>query len=170
MSSSETKQVVYQANPSAVQTIKSMKDHLHKICKQHANRPVRVQTVEGITYEGVLSHTDGGLLFLVIPGQQTGKDPDPPPYGPYNYGQGQFGGYSQQGYPGQFWNYGQQPGYPGPPVPTPYGSPGYPPPTPYGSGEYGYTPYSRGLFGSSYYNNVILPLVLYELLVISLLA
>ncbi|GAA0133723.1 hypothetical protein YSY43_05630 [Paenibacillus sp. YSY-4.3] len=165
MALSEGKQVVYQANPNAVQTVKSMKDHLHKICKQHANRPVRVQTVEGITYEGVLSHTDGGLLFLVIPGQQTGKDPDPP-FGPYGYGQDQFGGYPQQGYPGQYGSFGQ-PGYLAPPVPTPYGSPGYLPPAPYGSEEYGY---SRGLFGSSYYNNVILPLVLYELLVITLLS
>src|SRR5690606_29659641 len=96
-------QVVYQANPNAVQTIKSMKEQLHKICKQYSNRPVRIQTADGITYEGVLSHTDGGLLFLMIPGQQGGDDPE---YGygyPSSYGQyGGYGQYGQQGYAGQY--------------------------------------------------------------------
>lgn len=150
------KQVVYQANPNALQTMKGMKEQLHKIGKQYANRPVRVQTVDGITYEGQLSHMDGGLLFLVIPGQQTGWTP------PYGYGhQGSYGQYGQayHGNQGQSGYYDQHPGYPGQ-----HGSYGQP----YSSSGYGYTPYSRAFYGS-YYNNVILPLVLYELLVISLL-
>ncbi|MFD3257929.1 hypothetical protein ACE3MQ_04870 [Paenibacillus lentus] len=144
------KQVVYQANPNAVQTMKGMKDQLHKIGKQYANRPVRVQTVDGVTYEGLLSHADGGLLFLVIPGQQTGGDPS---YGHYDH-YGNYGHYGHHGYSGHHGHHGY---------------PGYPTPTPYGSQGGGYAPYSRGLYGSYYYNNVILPLVLYELLVISLL-
>lgn len=126
-SNDRNKQVVYQASPNAVQTMNSMKEQLHRLGRQYANRPVRVQTLDGVNYEGVLSHTDGGLLFLVIPGQQTSWDP-------------QYGHYDHYGHPT-----------------SPYSSQG------------NYAGYNRGLFGSSYYNNVILPLVLYELLVISLL-
>ncbi|WP_246021069.1 hypothetical protein [Paenibacillus lentus] len=151
-SNERNKQVVYQANSNAVQTMKNMKDQLHKLSKQYANRPVRIQTLDGISYEGVLSHTDGGLLFLVIPGQQTGPDSQ---YGHH----GHYGHYGIHGYPGHDGYYGVHghPSYPGYPIPTPYGAHGT------------YDGYNRGLFGSYYYNNVILPLVLYELLVISLL-
>ncbi|WP_110933452.1 hypothetical protein [Paenibacillus bouchesdurhonensis] len=156
-SNERNQQVVYQANPNAVQTMKNMKEQLHKVGKQYANRPVRVQTVDGVTYEGVLSHTDASLLFLVIPGQQTGPDPQ---YGHHDH-YGHHGHYGHYGYPGHhehYGHYGHHGGYPGSPMPTPYGSHGG-----------GYAGYNRGLYGSYYYNNVILPLVLFELLVISLL-
>lgn len=163
-SNERNQQVVYQANPNAVQTMNSMKEQLHKVGKQYANRPVRVQTVDGVNYEGVLSHTEGGLLYLVIPGQQTGSDPQ---YGHHEYD----GHYGHHGHHGHYEHYGHH-GYPGHHEQYGYHGhhsySGYPTPTPYGSQGH-YAGYNRGLFGSYYYNNVILPLVLYELLVISLL-
>lgn len=129
-------QVVYQMDPETAQTLRGVKHQIHRISNQYPNRPVRIQTLDGVIYEGRISHIDGGHLFLIIPG---------PPGGGYGSGQGYGGGYG--------------PGGPG--VDAGYGS--------YG-GSY---PQNRSLFNpnpySSYYNNVILPLVLFELLVITLL-
>lgn len=123
-------QVVYQMDPGTAQTMRGIKHQIHRISNQYPNRHVRIQTLDGVTYEGRISHIDGGHLFLIIPA--------PPGSGYGSGGQGQGGGYGA--------GYG------------PFG------------GSY---PQSRSLFNpnpySSYYNNVILPLVLFELLVITLL-
>ncbi|MGV2644024.1 hypothetical protein GNF86_21900, partial [Clostridium perfringens] len=91
-------QTLYQAEPNMRHNIKSVRDHIHHLCKQHANQLVRVETLAGDVFEGTSMHCEKGILALSMPG------------------------------------YGNQ----------------------------------RG-FGHSYYNNVILPLVLFELLVITLL-
>lgn len=91
-------QTLYQAEPNMTHSIKSIRDHIHHLCKQHANQLVRVETLDGDVFEGTIVQCDRGILYLSLPGN------------------------------------GHQ----------------------------------RG-FGPSYYNNVILPLVLFELLVITLL-
>lgn len=91
-------QTLYQAEPNMKHNIKSVRDQIHHLCKQHANQLVRVETLDGDVFEGTIMHCEKGILYLSMPG------------------------------------YGNQ----------------------------------RG-FGPSYYNNVILPLVLFELLVITLL-
>ncbi|WP_284645584.1 hypothetical protein [Paenibacillus silviterrae] len=96
-------QVLFRADPHVVSSLKSVRDHVHHICRQHRNQLVRIETMDGHVYEGVLVHCDKGILYLSVRN----------------------------------------------PVPTP-------------------TPY-RALSQQYYYNNVILPLVLYELLVITLL-
>ncbi|SDF63236.1 hypothetical protein SAMN04488542_11431 [Fontibacillus panacisegetis] len=110
-------QVIYQARPNVTQTIKDARHQLHKVGRDYKNRHVRIQTIDGMIYEGIISHAEGPFIFLIVSNPQGG-------HGGY--------GYSHQ----------------------PYG--GYPQP--------------RGLlYNQYYYNNVILPLVLYELLVITLL-
>ncbi|GIO32572.1 MULTISPECIES: hypothetical protein [Paenibacillus] len=91
--------VLYQAEPHVAQTVKSIRDRVSQICRHYRNQAVRVQTLDGQVYEGVLTHCEKGMLYISIP---------------------------------------------------------------YPSGQQGQ---ARGL----YYNNVILPLVLYELLAITLL-
>lgn len=89
--------VLYQAEPHV--TVKSIRDRISQICKQYRNQTVRVQTLDGQVYEGVLMHCEKGMLYISIAYPSSPQDQ------------------------------------------------------------------ARGL----YYNNVILPLVLYELLVITLL-
>jgi hypothetical protein len=96
-------QVVYQAEPGFVQTLQSIRINIHGLCGMYKSRMVRVQTVDGMTHEGIIVHVDARHLYLSV---------------------------SQMGHQRAF-------GYP-------YG-------------------------GGYYYNNVILPLVLYELLLITLL-
>jgi hypothetical protein len=96
-------QVVYQAEPGVVQTLHSIREHIHGLCGMYKYRRVRVQTIEGLTHEGMIVHVDARHLYLSV---------------------------SQMAHARAF-------GYP-------YG-------------------------GGYYYNNVILPLVLYDLLLITLL-
>ncbi|MNO99599.1 hypothetical protein D3C76_913730 [compost metagenome] len=110
-------QVIYQAGPNVAQTIRDSRHQLHKIGRDYKNRHVRIQTIDGMIYEGMISHAEGPFLFIIVASPQGGH-----------------GGYGQH-----HQTYG-----------------GYPQP--------------RGLlYNQYYYNNVILPLVLYELLVITLL-
>ncbi|USB34555.1 hypothetical protein [Paenibacillus sp. YPG26] len=94
-------QVVYQANPNMAQQLKGIKDQIRNLCSIHLNRPVKVVTIDGYTYEGIIVSADDRFLYLSVTVQ----------------GDQRF----------------------------------------------------LGAPGSFYYNNTILPLVLYELLVITLL-
>lgn len=94
-------QALYQADPNMSHTLKSVRDQFSHICRKHVNQHVRIETLDGDVFEGLLVKCDKGILYIQMP---------------------QHGG--QRSYMGR------------PPV----------------------------------YNNAILPLVLYELLVITLLA
>lgn len=115
----QQQQVLYQADRDTVESIRSMRNRLHNVCRRHLNQFVRVQTFDGETIIGRIVQCERGMIHLAVPG----------------FGGGGFGG----GFGGQRQPYGY-----------PFG-----------------TPYSP--FGSPVYNDVILPLVLYELLAITLL-
>jgi hypothetical protein len=120
---------------AAVDTLRRKREEMQQICRSYMNRPVRVETIDGEVFEGILVQADRRHVYIAM-------RPNVPDYRvPYP-------GYP--GYPGLI--PGPGPGfYPGPgPIPGPY-------PVPYP----GYYPNPAG---------AILPLVLYELLVISLLA
>lgn len=147
-------QIIYRADDNSIKAMQGVKNKVHQLGNQYANHPVRVQTLDGITYEGRLSHMDGDHMFIIIPGQ-----------GMHGYGhhEGQHGG--------QYWNWGHQDGHHhhgGYPMPGHHGQqhPGF--------GQQGHQPQSRAFFGgpgfgAPGFNDVVLPLVLYNLLVISLL-
>lgn len=59
--------VVYQANPHTVHNLKSVRDHLHQICRKHMNQYVRIETMDGHVYQGVIVNCDKGLLYLQVP-------------------------------------------------------------------------------------------------------
>ncbi|MBB3111665.1 hypothetical protein FHS18_003733 [Paenibacillus phyllosphaerae] len=59
---------IYQANTNMKQSMKSVRDHIHHVCKQHVNRYVRVETLDGDVFEGVIVHCDKGVLYLKMPG------------------------------------------------------------------------------------------------------
>ncbi|MFC7678811.1 hypothetical protein [Paenibacillus sp. GCM10028914] len=90
--------ILHQMAPSHTQSLKSTRDHIHHLCSKHMNQHIRVETIDGDVFEGIIVQCDRGILYLKQPIE---------------------GGHRA--------------------------------------------------FGPNYYNNVILPLVLYELLVITLL-
>ncbi|NHN31571.1 hypothetical protein [Paenibacillus agricola] len=99
------KEAIYKMDPAMVQSLHNMKQQIHGLCQEHMNRPVRVQTIHGQTFEGHIVHIDAVIMYLK----------------------------PMQGHVRSFFN----------PI---------------------------GAFGQqAAFNNIILPLVLYELLVISLL-
>lgn len=61
-----THQVLYQADPNVTTTLKSVRDRIHHILSTHVNRLVRVQTLDGHTYEGVIVHSDSRHVHLRV--------------------------------------------------------------------------------------------------------
>ncbi|WP_138493159.1 hypothetical protein [Paenibacillus pinistramenti] len=106
--------VIHQLHPDTASSIKEVREQFHQRCGYYLNRNLHVKTVDGNTYEGIVTAIDSGHLFLSVPAQTADLQSRAyfPPHAPY---------------------------------------PGYPP----------YPPANPG--------RVILPLVLYELLVVSLL-
>lgn len=59
-------QVLYHADPNAVRTLRSIRDRIHHICNTHVNRLVRVQTMDGHVYQGVIVNCDSGHVYLRV--------------------------------------------------------------------------------------------------------
>jgi hypothetical protein len=107
-------QVIYEADQVHVETVKTLREKLHGVCKTKLmNKYVKVQTLDGHEFEGIIVFIDGSQIYLSL-----AEDDDRSYRIPY-------------------------PGYP---------YPGYPQP---------YPPFNPG--------SAILPLVLYDLLAITLL-
>ncbi|MBT2293695.1 hypothetical protein J7E73_32305 [Paenibacillus albidus] len=104
--------VIYQADPAAVQHLHGVRESLHQCCKPYMNHHVCVQTLDGQMHEGVLAGMDGRHVYLNVTAPEMSRG---------------------------FFN----------PYPGIYPSPYYP--------------------GVPYGGNAILPLVLFELLAISLI-
>lgn len=58
--------VLYQADPGAVTTLRSIRDRIYHVSNTHLNRRVRVQTLDGKSYEGVIVHVDTGHMYLRV--------------------------------------------------------------------------------------------------------
>lgn len=57
-------QVLYHADQNAAHTLRSIRNRIHHICSTHVNRLVRIQTLDGHVYEGVIVSCDHGHLYL----------------------------------------------------------------------------------------------------------
>lgn len=72
--------------PTAGATVQ--KESMHELCRKHMHRYVKVQTVEGCVYQGIIECVDGDHLYLAVP---MGCWPVPnmarsvTPYGYYPY-------------------------------------------------------------------------------------
>mgnify|MGYP001282587731 CR=1 FL=1 len=58
--------VLYKADGRWTEQVKQVRSRLGEMCGKHMNRPVRVQTIDGHTYEGVLVGADGGHIHLMV--------------------------------------------------------------------------------------------------------
>lgn len=64
-------EVVYQANEQTVKVLQQVTTEVHTICKQYSGKFVRVQTVDGLTYEGKILYTHAGYLHLIVAGPEV---------------------------------------------------------------------------------------------------
>jgi len=74
---------IYQCDSHLQQTLRSVTNHLHQLCARHANRFVKIETVDGDVFEGYIRHCDRGILYLCLSneGYLRGFFPGPPnPY------------------------------------------------------------------------------------------
>lgn len=60
---------LYQAGPHHPQSMKKAREHMHHLCNQHINQLVRVETLDGEVFEGVIVQCDRSILYLKIPGK-----------------------------------------------------------------------------------------------------
>jgi hypothetical protein len=56
--------VLYQSDPTVASTLKTIRDRVYNNTSSHVNRRVRVQTLDGNTYEGVIVHVDNRHVYL----------------------------------------------------------------------------------------------------------
>jgi len=76
--------LVYEADPSHVDTVKTLKEKLHGVCrKQVMNQVVRVQMMDGQSFEGVVLHIDDDHVYLNLAQDEETTRGLFPPYGPY---------------------------------------------------------------------------------------
>lgn len=61
--------IVYQADPQHVHHLRTVRDRVHDICRQHINQRVRIETMEGHVHVGRIVGCQGGLLHLAVPRQ-----------------------------------------------------------------------------------------------------
>ncbi|UJF32916.1 hypothetical protein [Paenibacillus hexagrammi] len=58
--------VIYQADPSWMPALKQKREALLSALKPHVGRTIRVQTLDGHTYEGVLVNVDGHHAYIQV--------------------------------------------------------------------------------------------------------
>lgn len=59
-------QVIYQADPAALNAIHQHRDRLHGLCSQYMHKPVMVELTDGQKYEGTIVHIDKSHLYLKV--------------------------------------------------------------------------------------------------------
>lgn len=159
---------LFQADVQLVSLIKDMRQSVHEICQEHAEKKVRIEAMDGQVFEGVIVDYDEHNVYIEVDEEEEEDDyyyeeqlPTQhvasrtsfgdwgSPFQPYGGGfqpYGDFGGY---GGPGGFGGYGGYGGYPSYPGYSPYsGFPPYSGMSPFADeNPYGYTqtnPYAGG--------------------------
>ncbi|BBH22769.1 hypothetical protein Back11_41140 [Paenibacillus baekrokdamisoli] len=56
--------IIYQADAGHNNVIHNTRRKLHELCAGHMHRAIRVETVDGIVYEGMITHVDRCFLYL----------------------------------------------------------------------------------------------------------
>jgi hypothetical protein len=74
---------IYQADSTAVQAIQQCRAKLHHICRQHMNRPVQIQTLQGQVHTGMMVGIDDHYLYLDMSATAGMRYPIYPPYPQY---------------------------------------------------------------------------------------
>ncbi|MEK8126793.1 hypothetical protein WMW72_02620 [Paenibacillus filicis] len=76
-------QSIYELDSKELELLHKCKQKVHSICSQHLHKPVRVQTIDGSTHEGVIVHVDHTHVYLQMPATHT-RAFFPGAYAPFN--------------------------------------------------------------------------------------
>lgn len=63
----QQEQTLYRMDPSTMHNVRSIQDHIGHICRNHMNKLVLVETMDGDVFEGILIHCERGILYLRLP-------------------------------------------------------------------------------------------------------
>ncbi|SIR61037.1 MULTISPECIES: hypothetical protein [unclassified Paenibacillus] len=74
----------YKCEPHVDHTLRSVKSHLHQLCSQHANRLVKVETIDGDVFEGYIVHCHKSILCIRLSNEGCSRAFLPGPVNPYN--------------------------------------------------------------------------------------
>lgn len=77
---SHQEHMLYQVGSNNTQSLKSTRDHIHHLCNQHMNQLVRVETLDGDVFEGIIVQCDRGVIYLKLPGKGNSRAFAPNPY------------------------------------------------------------------------------------------
>ena len=69
----QQEQTLFRMDPTTMNNLKSIQDHVTNTCKHHVNTLVRVETVDGDVFEGLLIHCERGILYLKLPSPMTNR-------------------------------------------------------------------------------------------------
>ncbi|WP_219834832.1 hypothetical protein [Paenibacillus sp. R14(2021)] len=64
---------IYQCDSNARQSLRSLQDHLHRICCGHAYRLVKVETMDGDVFEGHIVYCDRGILYIKLSNEGSSR-------------------------------------------------------------------------------------------------
>jgi len=77
-------ETVFRADPAHVETLKRLKESIHGVCKNRLmNRYVRVELVDGQTFDGVIVAIDHEYVYLSL--AEDGATRWFNPYSPFGY-------------------------------------------------------------------------------------
>lgn len=74
---------VYQADPSHVPTLLEIKRKAREIVLQFLNRHVRIQLLDGRSFEGMIVNVDEHYVYIQLPLDHSQTRAFYPPYNPY---------------------------------------------------------------------------------------
>ncbi|MBW7453221.1 hypothetical protein ACFOLF_17260 [Paenibacillus sepulcri] len=74
---------IYQCDSNHHETLRSIRDHLHQLCGRHANRLVRIETMDGDVFEGHIVHCDRGIVYICLLNEVHNRGFFPVPPNPY---------------------------------------------------------------------------------------
>ncbi|MNW49190.1 hypothetical protein D3C74_265980 [compost metagenome] len=69
----QQEQTLYRMDPTTKHNLKSIQDHVANISKNHVNALVRVETVDGDVFEGLLINSERGILYLRLSSPVTSR-------------------------------------------------------------------------------------------------
>lgn len=69
----QQEQTLFRMDPTTMNNLKSIQDHVTNICKNHVNALVRVETADGDVFEGLLIHCERGILYLKLPSPMANR-------------------------------------------------------------------------------------------------
>ncbi|WP_429843068.1 hypothetical protein [Brevibacillus sp. FIR094] len=71
---SDSDKNLYQADIQFVSLLKDMRENVHNICKEHVEKKVRIEAIDGQVFEGVIVDYDDQNVYVEVVDQDAGEE------------------------------------------------------------------------------------------------